>query len=449
MNAITKVDGAATIAHIPKDHYVSPDFHQDEKRHLWPKSWQIACRAEEIPNPGDFITYEVLDDSIIVVRLPDQSIKAFHNVCPHRGRALVDVAAGHVSNFRCLYHGWVWRLDGANAFVQDRHDWCGALDQQNLDLHAVQVGQWGGFVFVNMDPKAESLEQFLAPVPDYLDAYEFENMRYRWYLRVTVPCNWKVALEAFMEGYHVAATHPQILPNQGDDYTQSYAHGRHAHFGYWKSQQPIGMPSPRLKQAPPTDAREGVVRFFHQMETTFGAIFTDRDYEAAKRIMDELPPEVDAMTAFGAAVEFGRKRAEEDGCGYPANLSWEALIKAGTGWHIFPNNQTLMWFDGAVWYRSRPNGDDPNSCIFDIWSLKRFGPGQEPPLERRIITDIQGQSFGQIVDQDILNMGRVQRGLRSSACRETTMNPVQEMEIINFHRNLVAVIDEGKAAAQG
>uniref|UniRef100_UPI0005B2CA64 SRPBCC family protein n=1 Tax=Methylobacterium sp. B34 TaxID=95563 RepID=UPI0005B2CA64 len=168
----------------------------------------------------------------------------------------------------------------------------------------------------------------------------------------------------------------------------------------------------------------------------FGAIFTDRDYEAAKGILQALPADVDAATAFGVAVEFGRKAAEAEGCGYPANLSWEALAKAGTDWSIFPNCVTLPWFDGAVWYRARPNGEDPDSCIFDIWSLKRYAPGKEPPLERRILTDIEGQSFGLIVDQDLANMKRVQRGMKSRAFSHALANPVQEVAISNLHREL-------------
>ena len=78
----------------------------------------------------------------------------------------------------------------------------------------MQVGTWGGWVFINMDPGAESLEAFLEPAKAYLDPFEFEKMRYRWRKRVTLPCNWKVALEAFNEGYHVQTTHRQLLPHE-------------------------------------------------------------------------------------------------------------------------------------------------------------------------------------------------------------------------------------------
>jgi len=422
------------IITIPPDNYLSRDFLAKEKEHLWPRAWQVACREEEMPKPGDYVVYEVADESIIVVRTRD-GIKAFHNVCPHRGRQIMD-GCGHAVNFRCQYHNWTFALDGRNVAVQDREDWAGTLDGEELDLLPVKTGIWGGFVWVCMDTEAESLVDYLAPVPEMLDPFEYENMRIRWAYQLRIPCNWKVALEAFMEGYHVAATHSQLLPVQGEDYTTSFAHGKHSHFGYWGATAMAGTPSPRLKTECPKDVRPGVIEFFRQMEETFGAMFTDRDYEAAKSIMDHLPADADPLTAFGTAIEFGRQAAEREGCGYPPNLTPEAMMKAGSDWHVFPNCVTLPYFDGAVWYRARPDGDDPDRCIFNIYSLKRYAAGQEPGAKVEIVDDIEGRSFGLIVDQDIANMRNVQKGMKSRAFRYARPNPVQEVEITNFHKTL-------------
>jgi len=424
-----------TLPLVSRQNYLSPEFARLEKEKLWPKIWQVVCRLEELPQPGSYITYDVADESIVVVRTGTETIKAYHNVCPHRGRQIME-GCGHTNNFRCRYHGWTFNLDGRCIHVQDQHDWGECLKLEDLHLQEVRVGTWGGFVFINMNPDCEPLAAFLDTIPAHLDPFELENMRYRWYLELRISCNWKVALEAFMEGYHVAGTHPQLLPYQGDDYTQSYAQGKHGHFGYWQAKLPLGAPSPRLKMDTPKDVRPGVIEFFRMMEEDFGAIFTDRDYQATKRLLTDIPAEADPMTAFGAAVEFGRAAAEAEGAGYPPNLDWEKLGKAGTDWHIFPNCVTLPWFDGAVWYRARPDGDNPDSCIFNIWSLKRYAPGTEPPLERRRFDSIEGKSFGLIVDQDLANMARVQRGMKSSAFRNARPNPVQEMELINFHHHL-------------
>jgi len=430
LNSLPKISG---------ENYLSPEFLRGEKEHLWPKVWQVACREEEIPKVGDYVTYDVADETIVVLRARN-GIRAFHNVCPHRGRKIAD-GCGHAPALRCRYHGWTFDLEGRNTVVQDRQDWKGALDDERLDLFPVRTGTWAGFVWINMDSVGETLEEYLETLPEFLDPYELEQMRYRWYLELHLPCNWKVALEAFMEGYHVAGTHPQLLPVQGEDYTQSYAHGKHSHFGYWEPSpgagpRAMGGPSPRLKDQVPRDLRPGVVEFFRQMEEDFGAIFTDRDFEASKRVLKEVPENVEPFVPFGAAVEFGREAANADGAGYPPKLDYAHMMKAGTDWHIFPNCVTLPWFDGAVWYRARPNGNDPDSCIFNIWSLKRFGPGKEPKLERRVIKNIEGLSFGLIVDQDIANMNAVQQGMKSRAFRYARPNPVQEVELTNFHQTL-------------
>jgi len=428
-------DKTSTAPVINKENYVSAEFLRREKEKLWPKVWQVACRLEEIPKVGDFVTYEVADESLIVVRTTENLVKAYHNVCPHRGRQLTE-GCGRASQFRCRYHGWTFDLDGNNVLVQDREDYGDCLKLEDLHLVEVKLDTWGGFVFINMDPACEPLAEFLQPVPEFLDAFEFENMRYRWYVTAVMPANWKVALEAFMEGYHVAATHPQLLPWQGDDYTQSAAQGKHAHFGYWQMTRPLGQPSPRLKGMVREDAREGVIGFFEVMERELAAIFTARDYAAAQTLMQHAPADVDPMTAFGMAVELGRAAAEADGAGYPKGLSYEKFGRAGADFHIFPNMVVLPYFDGALWYRARPNGDDPDTCIYDIWSLARYAPGQEPPLERRVVNVMAGESVGTILDQDISNMSKVTRGMKSRAFRFARPNPVQEVEVSNFHRVL-------------
>ena len=423
------------IPTISPDRYISRDFLQREKERLWPRVWQIACREEEILSPGDFVTYEIADELIIVARTNSGQIVAYHNVCPHRGRRLAK-GCGRASQFRCGYHGWTFDLEGKNVLVQDRHDWDGGLDCEQIDLEHVRVDTWAGFVFIDMREQGESLHEYLETVPDYLGPYEYERMRYRWYLTMHLPCNWKVALEAFMENYHVAATHPQLLSFTGDDYSQSYAHGKHANFGFWQAKTPFAMPSPRLKKPWPADPRQSVMRFFEEYETNLKAMFSERDFQATRGLADVVPEGTDSGTAFTMAVELGRRAAEGDGVGYPEGVTWEHMAKAGADWHIFPNCVTLPWFDGALFYRARPDGDNPDKCVFDIWSLVRYAPGKEPRLERKLYRDMAGKSAGAILDQDIANMAEVQLGMKSRAFRVARPNPIQEVEIINFHETI-------------
>jgi Rieske [2Fe-2S] domain len=97
---------AIQATRVPNDNYVSREFALQERENLWPRVWQVACREEDIPNPGDYVVYDVADETIVVVRRPGGVIKAFHNVCPHRGRQIME-GCGHAVNFRCGYHNWM------------------------------------------------------------------------------------------------------------------------------------------------------------------------------------------------------------------------------------------------------------------------------------------------------------------------------------------------------
>ena len=427
---------------VPKDAYLSPEFARLEADKLWPRTWQVACRVEEIPQVGDFVTYDILDESIVVVRASAQQIKAYFNVCQHRGRRLTE-GCGRTNVLRCKYHGWTWKLDGAIAKVQDREDWndCPEMRDSDLRLQEVLVDTWAGFVFVNMDPQAEPLAKYLEPVPEYIDCFQIETMRYRWYKSIRLPCNWKVALEAFNEGYHVAATHTQLLDYQGDDVTRSFAMGKHGMFGYPTATRPLGAPSPRTNKPMPADLRPGLVAFFQEMENTLKAIFTARDNEAVRRVMTEVAEGTPPMEVFMQSLEFQKQAAIASGAGWP-DLTLEQFGKSGVDWHVFPNLIFLHWPDGVLAYRARPNGYDPDSCIYDIWSLARFAPGSEPPLQREFYygpddwkTNVV-ENFGLILSQDFQNMGEVQQGMKSRGFKGSRTNPLQESTISNFHRVL-------------
>ena len=135
---------------VPKADFLDRRFHELEKENLWPKVWQIACRLEEIPEPGDYATYDILDDSIVIVRRGPDEVAAYHNACPHRGTLLVE-GKGSIREFLCSFHGWRFGLDGRNAGVVDRDDWGGCLKAGDADLAPVQAGIWGGWVWINMD----------------------------------------------------------------------------------------------------------------------------------------------------------------------------------------------------------------------------------------------------------------------------------------------------------
>ncbi|MBG6119974.1 MULTISPECIES: aromatic ring-hydroxylating oxygenase subunit alpha [unclassified Sphingobium] len=430
--------------YVPKESFISPRFVALEREKLWPRLWQIACRVEELKKPGDFVVYEVAGQSILVVRQRDESIRAFHNVCQHRGRILEDRPHGNAPAFRCGYHGWTWKIDGATRHIQDEGDWagCPAFGKQELRLKRVQVDCWGGFVFICMDETAEPLAAYLGEAKTIIDPLEMHHWRYRWYKTTILPCNWKTALEGFNEAYHVAATHPQILETSGDDQTRSRAYGRHGTYRYTVDRRPVGAPSSRTGKPMPNDLRPGIIKHFDNMEETLRAMFTPRSTEATRRLLDEVPGEAPTQHILAEMGRFHREAAEAEGAGWPA-LTAEQGYELGTNWHIFPNHVFLPTRDGSIAYRARPNGEDPHSCIFDIWSLARYAPDKEPPLEREYYPDWTidtVERFGLILSQDFANFGQVQKGMQSMGFEAARPNPLQESEIPNFHRHYLELL---------
>ena len=429
---------------VPKDVYFSRDFARLEAEHLWPRVWQIVCRLEEIPNVGDHVTYDILGDSIIVVRSSADEVKAFHNVCPHRGRTLTE-GCGHSSKFVCRFHGWKFDLDGKNTEIIDRADWGDCLKHGDADLKPVRLDTWAGWVWINMDPDCEPLRDFLAPIPDHVDKFEFEKMRFRWYKTLVVPSNWKLVLELFNEFYHVQQTHPQLLTFT-DDYSHSGGFGRHGKMWFVSDGAVPLKRSPRLAPKEEPDFRKLVLDFVEKYDKDLEAMITKRNYEAAQRLRTECSADASPEEVVAKWFQFQMEAAEADGSGWPMELTPDYVEKSGLDWHVFPNTIFLHMPDAVLWYRARPNGDDPESCIFDIWSLQRYGPGQEPPLERQFFASPGDAEWPRIYAQDFANIGEIQKGMRSRAYAGGRTNPVQERAITNFHRELRKFLIDGEQA---
>jgi phenylpropionate dioxygenase-like ring-hydroxylating dioxygenase large terminal subunit len=440
MNAPFKPDVADQSVRedfVPVGDYISSEFLQAEKARMWPRVWQMACREEEIPKVGDYVTYEIFEESIIVVRTAADRIEAYYNVCPHRGRRLA-TGCGHTVQFHCRFHGWKWRLDGKPAEVVDRHDWGESLKDEEISLARVRCETWGGWVFVNQDETAEPLAAFLEPAKAMLDPFEFDKMRYKWRKQIVAPCNWKVGLEAFDEAYHVQTTHRQLL-DYHDDLTYSAAQGKHGMFGFGPDKK-FGLNSPRLGPVQ-GDVRKGLHEFNREIYETLDATTTNDMLEASKRLM-ELPETASYYEVVGAFAQFHMELAAKRGVEWP-NVSIEQLIAAGTDWHIFPNMVFLHQPTNLLGYRARPNGDDPDSCIFDVYALERYAPGEEPKaVEVEVKAKWEGlDEWGLILQQDFENMEFVQLGMKSKGFKGARTNPAQERAVSNFHATLHAYIN--------
>ena len=394
----------------------------------------MACRVEEIPKVGDFVTYDILDQSIIVVRSAQDTISAYHNVCPHRGRTLTE-GCGNTKRFACKFHGWKWSLDGANIDVLDRKDWDETLTDSDIRLQNVKTDTFAGYVFINLDPSCEPLLDYLEAAAPLLAPYEIEHMRYRWRRWLKMPCNWKVAVEAFDEGYHVAATHSQLLEHT-DDYTWSNAWGKHGNFGYLlpPDSRVIGEGSPRIHPEPRKDVTKSLADNFTSLKRDVDAFVSESMVLAAKRVHEELSPNT---TAFDAFMQMNLWMMEIDAAaGIKAPMiTPEHYLVAGMDWHVFPNIVILQAPTFVLGYRARPDGTDPDSCIFEVYALDRFPEGYEPEeVKNEHVPELADWPL--ILQQDFQNMAQVQRGLHSKAFRGCRPNPKQERSPANFHRTL-------------
>lgn len=202
--------GTGPVATEP---YWCPTFHQRELRSIFRKTWLCAGRVEEIPNPGDFFLKQVptFDMSVIVVRGKDGIIRAFHNVCRHRGNQLEQRERGQCSTFRCRFHGWAYGLDGSLAAVPDIkafHE----LDRSQRGLDELPAGCWEGFIFFNLDPEPSmSLQEFLGQQAQDLVGYPFAEGRNRFEFEGEIQCNWKSMIDSFCETYHVPFLHERSI----------------------------------------------------------------------------------------------------------------------------------------------------------------------------------------------------------------------------------------------
>ncbi|WP_025373891.1 aromatic ring-hydroxylating oxygenase subunit alpha [Advenella mimigardefordensis] len=203
---------------VPVEPYISPEYYEREKEQIFKKTWLQIGRVEEIPNAGDFFVkeLEVCDTEIIVVRNKQGEINAFHNVCAHRMNQIMYEKCGNTRKFFCKFHGWAYDLNGNLTGVPEEECFFD-LDRKEYGLSQVSCEVWQGFVFVNMQRNPEqSLSEFMRPVFADIEGYPFDKLTCGFQWTSVVNCNWKLALDAFQEAYHVAYIHGKSIADAID-----------------------------------------------------------------------------------------------------------------------------------------------------------------------------------------------------------------------------------------
>lgn len=439
------MESTADAAIFPVEAYISEEYARAERDRLWRKVWLQAGRLEDIPEVGNYITYDILDDSVLIVRTAPDTVKAYHNVCTHRGRRLVDTppgarnARGKRARFVCGFHGWSFDHAGMCVSIQSREDWKGALTDERTALGRVNVDTWGGWVWINLDPDCEPLRDYLEPAATMLDPFQLENMRCRWRKWIVFDCNWKVALEAFNETYHVQTTHPEFM-RFGDFRGWARAQGKHSNIGY---DAPKGLDEnqAKLRLGAGPDPRKSTAEMQLYTWEHVNTNTTRTLVDAAQRLVDELPEGTPADQVLRHWLDSARRDDAARGVIWPT-VDPEHTAKSGTAWQIFPNFQIGHAVNNMLCYQARPYGFNPDKCIFEVAVYQLYAEGEAPDTEWEY-TPADDPRWGTVLPQDFSNMAAVQQGMKNVGFRGTMPNPKAEGAIANLHRNLAQYMGTG------
>ena len=226
----TKRIRSAGARSLPQKYFISPDVFAEEQESIFSKEWLLVGHQSQIPKPGDYIVRQVIGESLIVIRDKDEEIRAFYNVCRHRGTRLIEHRAGeavcgHTSAIQCPYHAWTYGLDG-RLIGAPHMDEVPGFDKADYPLHPVNLGVWEGFIFINLnDGEARlrseatarqrsgdfiSLERWFAPLNGKFANWNMSILRTAKRIEYDVRANWKLMFENYSECYHCPGVHPML-----------------------------------------------------------------------------------------------------------------------------------------------------------------------------------------------------------------------------------------------
>ena len=406
---------------IPAQRYHDPRFFELERENVWPHVWQMACRLEQIPNVGDYTEYTILEKSVIIVRTKS-GVKAFHNACRHRGVRLA-TGPGNCARqgFICPFHGWRWNIDGANTFVFGKQIFTEELlVKTEIDLKPCRIEFWAGCAFINFDDDAPSLREFLGPVADRLDARHADQLRMDWWYGTVLPTNWKLAMEAFQEGYHTMKTHPQLqkLSALGNSY---------------------GTDADGLTPHRSLSARQTVnmhVDFLARLSAGMGGMVHETEVAVLEKLRDMDVPD-DPMGATMAFYARAYEDVTKDALARGAPMFDITKVSQEHEFHavefMFPHFFLLPMIGAMSSYRIRPL--TPETCLFEIWSLvlRPEGEAFDTPLQPTMLP-YDSTEFPEIPQQDYSNLPLQQLGLHAGGFEYMRLSKDNEGMISNYQR---------------
>lgn len=409
----------ASPALVPADRYRSQSFAQLEVERMWPKVWQVACTVDHVAEPGDYFEYRCGPYSVLVIRGDDGGLRAFQNVCRHRGNSLCTGSGSELRELKCGYHGWTWDLAGALKRVPNRKGF-GTLRLSDFPLVAAKVDTWERLVFVNLDVDAMPLSEWLEAVPADIAWCGLGDFRCYATITVEVDANWKTIADGFSETYHIQTLHPELHRCMDDVYAPQVIWGRTG-----KSEQVYGVPSPQIKE-PLSDAD-----VWDAYVTTQGALMGVE--EGTPLPADRRPEQSVSDVIADRTKEFAKQRG--------VDLSWATTdqVMRLHQYNVFPNMSLLTNADHMTVLAARPGPDpDRGELVMILWTRLAPGSPRIKPTDMRMTADEAHP--GLVLTQDIAVLAGLQRGLHQPGLTHLTLSG-EERRVINMHRNLEHFLD--------
>ena len=415
-------------ATLNKQNYTSASVLAAEWNSIWTRCWLFAGLVADLPDAGDYFVFGIGRESIVVLRDDESNIRAFYNVCQHRGNRIFTSESGSVAQVACPYHGWRYALDGALVEVPDAERFCPAVEKSERSLKPVQLTLWAGMVWINMDLDAAPLENYLGPIIDNLAPYQLENMVLTGHQTVSLDANWKTVRDNFLEQYHVDFIHPQhasfVDCCNSTNIVWPYGHSATMVEGFLtNSRYPVPQKTPA-----------------HLAPLLQGLGLNPDDFDGR---VDAIREAVQRQKRkVGAELGFDYSRFSDE----QVSDIWQ--------YDIFPNTFLTLQAEEVWIYGSRPHPVDPDKCFFDKWTLQipievgcdaERGLTLNPSLtvsseadrpEHAIFSAedvIAGEhSLTITLDQDIYYLADMQAGMHSRGFDYAVLNE-DEVRVQHFH----------------
>lgn len=211
---------------IPVEPNISAEYFERERERIFKRAWLNVGRVEELPEAGDYFVKDlaILKTSLLVVRGRDGVIRAFHNVCRHRGNKLAQSCGGGARSFICGFHGWTYDLTGKLVRVPDEGQFFD-FEKSDYGLTLVATDVWEGFIFINLEAHSEeTLQEFIGEFFDLFVGYPFSKMAEIVNYSAVVDVNWKIFMEVFQECYHVPNIHHSSVAEIGTGKDNPFGH---------------------------------------------------------------------------------------------------------------------------------------------------------------------------------------------------------------------------------